>query len=132
MPDPVPAPTPIIKPGNQTSEYKATKMVVILSILATVVGLVQQYVPGFIEGATEGSSAHKWGGMVLAVAGIIGSVLAILGYGGGRVALKKPGMEITKQALAHQTAVKEKEAADAKTNLIREMRNSKPAPGEGG
>lgn len=124
---------PMLKPGNQTSEYKATKMVVIFSILATIVGLVQQYVPGLVEGAAEGSAVAKWGGIILAVAGIIGSVLAVLGYGGGRVALKKPTMEITKQALAHQTAVKEKEAADAKTNLIREMRNSKASPaGDGG
>jgi hypothetical protein len=106
-----------VKNGSETSEYKVTKWTIILSVIAALVGIVQANLPSIIEKLPEGGKAAAAGGVILAIAGVVGSVLATLGYNAGRVKLKAPLTAITQDALrlqiANLEATKAKTQADA-------------------
>jgi hypothetical protein len=72
-------------PGVATSEYAVTKLAVVLSILASVVGVVLDTLPQ-LQAAVPGAS--HWTGPVLAVVGVVGTVLTALGYQVTRASVK--------------------------------------------
>lgn len=94
----------IMKEGNQTSEYKVTKWTVILSLLAIICGLVTHNLPGFMESNPEGFVA-QYGGLILSIAGVLGAVLAALGYGGGRVKQKVASIQTVIEQLKLQQLI---------------------------
>lgn len=70
--------------GTTTSEYTITKWAVILGIVATVLGGVTE----ILTQLAPQLSGFKWYGVVMMVLGVIGTVLAQLGYAKNRTALK--------------------------------------------
>ena len=73
-----------VTPGKDTSEYAITKLSMILSMVAFVLGIV-------ISVLSQVSTAFPnlvWVGTALSILGPIATVLAQLGYNKGRVLLK--------------------------------------------
>jgi hypothetical protein len=87
MADPTPTPTDQTGPldaGSTTSEFTAAKWAMILTIVSTVVGAVSEV----LTQLAPQLASFKWYGAVLAVIGLLGTVLTALGYGKNRTALK--------------------------------------------
>ena len=102
MPDTivVATPAPAVAPGVQTSEFTVTKLATILTVVATVVGVLTDFAQS-ISTAMPGS---KWIGLLLATLGIIGTVLTALGYQVTRSQVK---------VAAHNAAASSAEATEA-------------------
>lgn len=71
--------------GSTTTEYKATMIAVILSSLATVVGIAMN----FLDVIQQAGVTGKWVAIVTTVVGVLGTVLSALGYTVTRSAVKK-------------------------------------------
>lgn len=84
MPDNTAANVTPIVPGKQTSEYFITKLATILGFVAFTVGVLFDV----LSAVTTAFPTLTWVGPMLNVTGIIGTVLAQLGYNKGRVLVK--------------------------------------------
>ena len=63
-------------PGKDSSEYSVTKITLILTTIASVVGVATD----LLQSLSTAMPGSKWIGPALTIAGLIGSVLAALGY----------------------------------------------------
>jgi hypothetical protein len=72
----VPPQTPGVVPGNQTSEYRITIIATVLSVAATVTGVVLD----LLQSAQDAGVNGRWLSIGLAVFGVIGAVLTAVGY----------------------------------------------------
>jgi hypothetical protein len=77
-------PVTAVTPGTGTSEYAVTKIAMIFSIAAFTVGILVDIVSAFHSAFPN----LVWLGALLNGLGIIGGVLAQLGYNKGRVLVK--------------------------------------------
>jgi hypothetical protein len=87
-------------PGAATSEYAVTKLTIILSTAATIVGVATD----FLQSMAPALSGSKWMGPLLSVLGIAGTVLTAIGYQYTRASVK---------AAAHAAAGDAASAANA-------------------
>lgn len=71
-----------VKPGKDTSEYKATRWAILLGALAAVIPYVQGVLPEI------GLPQTHWG---VQVTGLVGAVLAAMGYTSNRTKAKSGG-----------------------------------------
>lgn len=67
---------PAVVPGNQTSEYKITLISTVLSIAATVTGVVLD----LLQSAQDAGISGKWLPIALSVFGVVGMALTAIGY----------------------------------------------------
>lgn len=106
----------VLKPGHQTTEYKTTKMTMILCILTGLVGIITTYLPQFMEGMAQDGKTYAVAGITLTITSIIGAVLKAMGYDAGRVKLKAPAIAATTEAaralVAQAAAAKARADAD--------------------
>lgn len=75
---------PVVTPGNQTSEYKVTVFVSILTILSTVV----PYLVTIFTDLQAKFPAWTWIAPILTILGILGAVINALGYQSARTQVK--------------------------------------------
>lgn len=75
----------IVKPGEQTTEFKETKANNLWSTIAIVVGLLVTIAGHFVD---QGGTIGQIAGMVISVGGLITRTLATLGYSNGRAVVK--------------------------------------------
>jgi hypothetical protein len=105
-----PAAAPVLTPGNETSEFKLTKVAMICSIVVAVLGGVTetlQQVSSFLPGAT-------WVGPALTVVGILSALAAQIAYTVTRGVVKAAHVTaLGKVAVANATAVSPAAAAAA-------------------
>lgn len=66
----------IVAPGSGTSEYRVTIVATVLSVLATVTGVVLD----LLQSAQDAGVNGKWLSIALSVFGVIGTVLTAVGY----------------------------------------------------
>lgn len=67
---------PTVVPGVATSEFKVTIIATVLSVLATVVGVVLD----LLQSAQDAGVNGKWMSIALSVFGVLGVVLTAIGY----------------------------------------------------
>jgi hypothetical protein len=72
----VPPQTPGVVPGTATSEFKVTIISSILSVVATVTGVVLD----LLQSAQDAGINGRWLSIGLAVFGVIGMTLTAVGY----------------------------------------------------
>jgi hypothetical protein len=105
----VPAPTIVPTPGNQTSEFNVTKLTTILTMVATIVGILTD----FLQSISVAMPGSKWIGPLLTILGLAGTVLTTLGYQYTRAQVKAAAHDAAGQvAVATITS-----AADAAKNV---------------
>lgn len=78
------ATTPGVTPGSTTSEFKQTKLATIVSVVATVVGVGTS----FLTTVQASFPDLKWVSLALTGLGMIGTILATLGYQSARATVK--------------------------------------------
>jgi hypothetical protein len=107
-PAPVAAPGIAPSAGATTSEFSITKMTMMLTVVASVIGVVTDVLQS-LSAAMPGS---KWIGPLLTVTGLVGTVLTALGYQVTRAQVK-----VAAHAAAGAAAATTASADDAAAKL---------------
>lgn len=102
---PIPA-VPAVSPGTGTSEHAITKTFIWLSLAAALIGALTD----FFQNLLKMTPNNTWIGSILTILGLVGALLAALGYQYSRTQVKVAA------ANAAQTAALAA-AADAAANL---------------
>jgi hypothetical protein len=67
---------PSVAPGVASSEFKVTVVATVLSVMATVTGVVLD----LLQSAQDAGVNGKWLSIALSIFGVIGAVLTAIGY----------------------------------------------------